>query len=204
MDTEKIVGDVAEVVRDLVSRTLTQAEERAEQIIDAAEKEAKSVIDRAQGEAAEIRKKAERDADSRLSAIQAALAEVQAKIGIRGEVPTSPVPAPEPEPPVVPEPAPPPPDPSPAPEPVPEPEPPLVPEPTPPPDEATPPQVAATAKPRANGKSNDDASARLVAMNLALEGATREQAKAQIEAEYDCADLDGLIDDIFARVPAPG
>ncbi len=199
MDTEKIVGDVAEVVRDLVSRTLKEAEERAEQIIAAAENEAKSVLDRAHGEAAEIRRKAESDADTRLSAIQAALAEVQAKIGVSGEVPTSPVPVPEPEPPVVPEPTPPPPDPAPSPEPAPEPEPPLIPEPTPPPDEATPPQVAAT-----NGKANDDASARLVAMNLALEGATREQAKEQIEAEYDCEDLDGLIDDIFARVPAKG
>ena len=198
MDTDKIVGDVAEVVRDLVSRTLTQAEERAEQIIAAAESEAKSVIDRAQDEAAAIRRKAESDAEGRLSAIQAALAEVQSKLGVRGEVPTSPVPEPEPEPPVVPEPTPP--DPAPSPEPVPEPEPPLIPEPTPPPDEATPPQVAA--KPAANGKSDDDAGARLVAMNMALEGASREQAKERIEAEYDCSDVDGLIDDIFARVPA--
>jgi outer membrane biosynthesis protein TonB len=203
MDTEKIVGDVAEVVRDLVSRTLTQAEERAEQIIVTAENEAKSVLERAQEEAAEIRRKAERDAETRLGAIQAALAEVQAKLGVEGEVPTSPVPSPEPEPPVVPEPTPPPPDPAPSPEPVPEPEPPLIPEPTPPPDEATPPQVAA--EPAANGKkSDDDAGARLVAMNLALEGASREQARERIEAEYDCADLDGLIDDIFARVPAKG
>jgi hypothetical protein len=41
-------------------------------------------------------------------------------------------------------------------------------------------------------------------MNLALEGATREQAREQIEAEYECSDLDGLIDDIFSRVPAKG
>jgi outer membrane biosynthesis protein TonB len=200
MDTDKIVGDVAEVVRDLVARTLSQAEERAGQIIDAAESEAKSVVDRANDEAAEIRRKAEADAEARLSAIQAALKEVQAKIGIGGEVPTSPVPTPEPEPPVIPEPEP---DPSPSPEPVPEPEPPLIPEPTPPPDEATTPQVAARPS-SANGKSNDDAGARLVAMNMALEGATREQARSRIEAEYDCADLDGLIEDIFSRVPAKG
>ncbi len=198
MDTDKIVGDVAEVVRDLVSRTLSQAEERAEEIIATAEKEAQSLLDRAQGEAATIREKAERDAERRLKAIQAALAEVQSKLGVGAEVPTSPVPEPEPEPPVVPEPTPP--DPAPEPEPVPEPEPPLIPEPTPPPDEATPPQVAA----EPNGKSNDDAGARLVAMNMALEGATRDEARARIKAEYECSDLDGLIDDIFARVPAKG
>jgi outer membrane biosynthesis protein TonB len=203
MDTDKIVGDVAETVRDLVARTLSQAEERAGQIIDAAENEAKSVLDRAHEEAAEIRRKAESDAESRLSSIQAALKEVQANIGIGGEVPTSPVPEPEPEPPVIPEPTPPAPDPVPSPEPVPEPEPPLIPEPTPPPDEATPPQVAARPSP-SNGKSNDDAGARLVAMNMALEGATRDQARSRIEAEYDCADLDGLIEDIFSRVPAKG
>lgn len=196
MDTEKIVGDVAEVVRDLVARTLSQAEERAKEIIDSAESEATNLVERARGEAKEIRAKAEKDAQSRLRAVQAALAEVQTKLGVTDEVPTSPVPEPEPEPPVVPEPSPPPPDPAPSPEPVPEPEPPLIPEPTPPPDEATPPQVAA------DGKSDDDAGARLVAMNMALEGASRDEAKARIEADYECADVDGLIDEIFARVPA--
>ena len=201
MDTEKIVGDVAEVVRDLVSRTLKEAEERAEQIIAAAENEAKSVLDRAHDEAAEIRAQgrerrrhpAERDSGG---ARRGPGEDRRQRRGPDQSGPRAGARAP-----VVPEPTPPPPDPAPSPEPAPEPEPPLIPEPTPPPDEATPPQVSAAA---ANGKSNDDASARLVAMNLALEGATREQAKEQIEAEYECDDLDGLIDDIFARVPAKG
>jgi hypothetical protein len=202
MDTEKIVGDVADVVRDLVARTLAQAEERAQEIIDTAESEAKTLVDRARTEADEIREKAEADAQSRLRAIQAALSEVQAKIGVADEVPTSPVPVPEPEPPVVPEPSPPEEDPVPSPEPVPEPEPPLTPEPTPPPDEATPPE--AEAESGKNGKATDEAGARLVAMNMALEGASREEARQKIEAEYELADLDGLIEDIFSRVPAAG
>jgi hypothetical protein len=39
---------------------------------------------------------------------------------------------------------------------------------------------------------------------MALEGASREQARSRIEAEYECSDLDGLIDDIYSRVPAKG
>src|SRR5690349_15367188 len=109
MDTEKIVGDVADVVRDLVSRTLTQAEERAQEIVDTAQREAAGIVDRAKAEADEIRAKAEAEAQNRLKAIQAALAEVQTKIGVADEVPSSPVPEPEPAPPVVPEPTPPPP-----------------------------------------------------------------------------------------------
>jgi hypothetical protein len=200
MDTDKIVGDVAEVVRDLVSRTLAQAEEKAEDIVGTAQREAKSIVDRANAEAAEIRSKAEHEAEGRLKAIQAALSEVQKKLG--AEVPTSPVPEPEPEPPVVPEPTPPAPDPVPSPEPVPEPEPPLIPEPTPPPDEATPPQVAVADS--TNGKATDDAGARLVAMNMALEGSSRDEARSRIEAEYEISDLDSLIDDIYSRVPAKG
>lgn len=193
MDTEKIVGDVADVVRDLVSRTLSQAEERAQEIVDTAQREANGIVDRARAEADEIRTRAENEAQSRLKAIQAALAEVQTKIGVSGEVPASPVPEPEPAPPVVPEPTPPPPDPVPGPEPVPEPEPPLIPEPTPPPDEATPPQAA-------NGTTSDTASARLVAMNLALEGAPPDEAKRQLAAEFSVADIDSLVDEVYAKV----
>jgi outer membrane biosynthesis protein TonB len=193
MDTEKIVGDVADVVRDLVARTLSQAEERAQEIVDTAEREATEIVDRARREADDIRSKAETEAQGRLKAIQAALAEVQARIGVAGEVPTSPVPEPEPAPPVVPEPSPPPPDPVPSPEPVPEPEPPLIPEPTPPPDEGTPPEVA-------NGTTSDVASARLVAMNLALDGTSSEEAKRQLAAEFSVSDLDSLVDEVYAKV----
>ncbi len=199
MDTEKVVGDVAEVVRDLVSRTLSKAEERAQEIIDTAERESKEMVDRARTEADEIRAKAESEAQSRLKAVQAALSEVQAKIGIADEVPSSPVPEPEPQPPAIPEPSPPTEDPLPSPEPVPEPEPPLIPEPTPPPDEATPPQVAARPGPEAE---TDDAAVRLVAMNLALEGTSREDAKRRLASDYDVQGLDSLVDDVYARLPS--
>ena len=71
------------------------------------------------------------------------------------------------------------------PEPVPEP----VPEPTPPPDETDPPSPT----------SSNDAAARLVAMKLALDGTSREDARKRLAADYDVADLDVLLDEVYAR-----
>ena len=99
---------------------------------------------------------------------------------------------PEPEPPPVPEPAPPPvPEPTP-PEPPPEPEPAVVPEPTPPPDEATPPSAADGA-----AKSEDDAGARLVALNMALDGASREDIQAKLAEDFALADSSTLVDEVL-------
>jgi hypothetical protein len=191
MDTEKIVGDVAEVVRDLVSRTISQAEERAGQIVEAAETEAKTLIERAEAEARELRQRAEHDAEVRLAAVRSAFAEMQSKIGIGGEVLPGPVTTPEPEPPSVPEPSPEPP--APWPEPTPEPEPPLIPEPTPPPDEGTPPEISAN-----GGRSSDSAGARLVAMNMALEGAQRDEIVALLSGDYELEDAARLVDEVLA------
>jgi hypothetical protein len=179
MDGEQIVHDVAEKVRALV----TEAEERAAQIVRDAEAEAQSIRERAQAESSE-----------RLEAARSALEELQSKLGIGAEVPGGPVPVPEPSPPSIPEPTPEPPAPAPSPEPAPEPEPPLIPEPTPPPDEGTPPEIAAT-----NGaKSADAAGARLVAMNLALDGSSRDDIVARLNADYELADAGALADEILA------
>ena len=62
-----------------------------------------------------------------------------------------------------------------------------LPEPTP--DE--PPPAAA------NG---DDAGARLVAMKMALDGASREEITEHLAESYDLADAETLLDDVFARV----
>jgi hypothetical protein len=182
MDGEQIVHDVAEKVRALV----TDAEQRAAEIVREAEADAKRIREQAQVESQE-----------RLAAARNAFEELQAKLGIGGEVPGGPVPTPEPAPPSVPEPTPPPPDPAPSPEPAPEPEPPLVPEPEPPPDEGTPPQIAA--EPAVNGaRSDDSAAARLVAMNMALDGASREAIEGHLAQNYELDDADALIDEVIA------
>ena len=58
------------------------------------------------------------------------------------------------------------------------------------------PAVAATA---GNGaRSEDDAGARLVALNMALEGAPREQAAGYLAEHFDLADVDALLDAVYA------
>ena len=176
MDGEQIVRDVAEKVRTLI----TDAEERAATIVREAEADAKR-----------IREQAEAESRERLADIRRAFEELQGKLG--AEVEPGPVTVPEPEPPAVPEPEPPPtPEPSP-PDPAPEPEPPLIPEPTPPPDEGTPPSAANGA-----GKSDDAGGARLVAMNMALEGASREQIVARLDQDYALDDPGAVADQVIA------
>ena len=186
MDREQIVDEVAGKLRALIA----DAEERAAQIVREAEAEAKRIRDAAQTESQE-----------RLAAARSALEELQAKLGLGAEVPGGPVPTPEPSPPDIPEPTPPPPDPAPSPEPPPEPSPPLIPEPAPPPDEGTPPQIAA--EPTVNGsapaaKSTDAAGARLVAMNMALDGASKEAIAAHLAEHYELDDAGAIADDVLA------
>jgi hypothetical protein len=85
------------------------------------------------------------------------------------------------------------------PEPVPEPTPDPTPEPTPPPQT---PEPVSSESASANGgeaRGADDSAARLVAMKLALDGTSREDAREQLAAEYDVADLDALLDDVYAK-----
>ena len=187
MDAEQIAQDVAARVRQIVA----DAEARAAKIIRDAE-----------ARAAEIRAQAENESEDKLKVVRAALDELQSKLGQRqatAEVEPGPVTVPEPEPPAVPEPSP---------DPVPEPEPQPVPEPTPPPDEATPPQppepaafeavTAAAAGQSAGDRSTDASAARLVAMNMALDGASREEIEAHLAEEYALEDAGALVDDVLA------
>jgi DivIVA domain-containing protein len=58
---------------------------------------------------------------------------------------------------------------------------------------AAPPEAAGD-----NGeRSDDEAGARLVALNMALEGAPREQAGRYLADHYDLPDLEGLLDDVY-------
>ena len=183
-DAEQIVREFAERARELI----TDAEERAARIVRDAE-----------DEATRIRARAESDARKRLDEVRSAFEELQGRFAGQGtaEVEPGPTIVPEPAPPPVPEPTPDPvPNPVPGPEPVPEPEPPVVPEPEPPPDEGTPPSAGRPAV------SDDETGARLVAMNLALDGASREDAKRRLEAEYALADLDALVDEVYSKAGA--
>jgi hypothetical protein len=74
-----------------------------------------------------------------------------------------------------------------------------MPEPTPPTET---PEQATTETGSANGErqvGDANAAARLVAMKLALDGTSREDARTQLAAEYEVADLDGLLDDVYSR-----
>jgi outer membrane biosynthesis protein TonB len=175
MDGEQIVHDVAEKVRALIN----DAEQRAAEIVRNAEDDAK-----------EIRARAEAEGRERLAEIRKAFDDLQGKLG--AEVEPGPVTVPEPEPPAVPEPEPPP-TPEPAPTPSPPLEPPTIPEPEPPPDEGTPPAAA-----NGGSKSDDEAGARLVAMNMALEGASRDEIVAKLEADYELGDSGSVADQVLA------
>jgi outer membrane biosynthesis protein TonB len=177
MDAEHYVHDFADRLRKMLS----EAEERAAEIVRDAEVDAKR-----------IREQAESESKQRIAAAREAFAELQSKLGLTDEVEPGPVTVPEPEPPPVPEPAPPPvPEPTP-PEPPPETAPAVVPEPTPPPDEATPPSAADGA-----AKSEDDAGARLVALNMALDGASREDIQAKLAEDFALADSSTLVDEVL-------
>lgn len=200
MDAEEIVHDVADRVRALMS----EAEERAAAIIREAEADAEKV-----------RARAEAQARDRLAEVRSALEDLQGRLGEAGagaEVTPGPVTVPEPSPPSVPEPTPDPvPDPVPGPEPVPEPSPEPQPEPSPPPGagESQGPDrgeaVAEAGGAVANGEESgpgDKAAARLVAMKMALDGASREEIDAHLAEHYDVESREKLLDDVLARAKA--
>jgi len=184
MDAEQIARDVAGRVQTIVA----EAEQRAAAIVREAEAEAKR-----------IRARAEAEGNERLAEVRRALSELEGAIGGSGagasdrpEVDPGPVIVPEPTPDPVPEPGP---------APVPEP----TPDPVPPPDEGTPPAPtvpdgAERAAPTNGGpRSSDATAARLVAMNMALEGSSREQIAAALAAEYDLDDREKLVADVLSR-----
>jgi DivIVA domain-containing protein len=65
------------------------------------------------------------------------------------------------------------------------------------PDDASSPP--ATTPSPVNGAATDEAGARLIALNMALGGTPREQTAAYLTEHFELADLDGLLDDVYAR-----
>jgi DivIVA domain-containing protein len=80
--------------------------------------------------------------------------------------------------------------------------PPAEPAESPPAEPAESPPAAKTDSPApaTNGaaRSGDEAGARLVALNMALEGTPREETAAFLAQHYEVADLDALLDDVYA------
>ena len=187
MDPEELLKQASESMRAAIDA----AQGRAEEIIRAAEQEATRIRSEAEATALRARSTAEAEAQRRLDEVRSALDALQGKLtgGPSSEVLPGPVTVPEPEPPATPEPTPDP-TPEPMPQPAPEPTPDPVPEPVPPPGEADPPSP---------DQRNGDAAARLVAMKLALDGASREDARKQLAAEYDLPDLDALLDEVYSK-----
>jgi DivIVA domain-containing protein len=58
--------------------------------------------------------------------------------------------------------------------------------------------AAPAAPPSDGGRSDDEAGARLVALNMALEGTPREETARFLAEHYELADVDTLLDDVYA------
>src|SRR3954454_8841987 len=190
---------------------------RVEAIVAAAEASAREIEERANTEAEATRAKAEQDAASRVKGAQdsvdrlvdaahalqreiddlvsrtanlkAGMDTIQADVGSALRAPVAESIEPEPDP----EPGPPAagrrgPDPAPEPERAPEPEP--LPEPAPDP-EPVPEPVAAVKAPEG---------ARLIALNMALSGKPRDETARYLRENFNLADQDGLLDEVYAKV----
>jgi DivIVA domain-containing protein len=59
-------------------------------------------------------------------------------------------------------------------------------------------EPAPAAPPSIGGRSDDEAGARLVALNMALEGTPRDETARFLGEHYELADLDALLDDVYS------
>jgi hypothetical protein len=195
MDAQKLVDDLTGRVR----AALDDAEERAREIVANAEDKARELIANAEADAARIRERAEGEAHERLAQVREALANLEGSFGRSpsSEIDPGPAEVPEPMPPVEPEPSPPT---------EPEPQPPAEPEPMPPDPEIEPPAPAAPDRESpqltngfSNERSHDATAARIVAMKMALDGASRDEIEAHLGENYEIDNSDVLLDDVMTR-----
>jgi hypothetical protein len=137
------------------------------------------------------------DAEDAISQLVGQAESLRDRLAGQAEITPGPVVVPEPEPPLEPEPGP---------TPVPEPEPPLEPEPTPEPvpepTPPSPPEPSPPAPPSEPVAASDTMAPRLVAMKMALEGASREEIDRHLAENYDVAHREKLLDDVLARAKA--
>ena len=215
------LADVVEAAERRAEQIEADAHAEAERIVSAAREEASDQVERAQGAVSRLVEQADE--------LRSAIGKLGSDIAThaKGSPPGAEPPAAEvtPQPPVVPEPSPPrepeptpPPTPEPTPPPTPEPTPPQTPEPQPPGPQISSdspstddllaqlkgdpsgPDETATARNGAPEDSNGDvAAARLVAMKMALDGASRDEIAAHLEKSFSLSSRDELLDDVLAR-----
>jgi len=196
MDAAKLLEDVTGRVR----AALDEAEEKAREIVSSADERAKELIANAEADAERIRGRAESESQERLTQVREAFASLEGAMGSgspKSEIDPGPVEVPEPMPPVEPEPSP---------HVEPEPMPPVEPEPSPPDPEIEPPAPAQPDRgsPQLeNGfgmeRSHDATAARIVAMNMALDGSARDEISSYLDESYEIENNEKLLDDVMAR-----
>ena len=212
-ESEKLVEAVAERVR----AALAEAERRAEEITDEATRRAEEIVAEAEGRAKEIEAEAdaaaaktvalsEDQARERIERARKALDELGLALGsvepAEGSDPEGRSEAPQPE---GSDPFEPDPEPAPQPEPEPEPEPEPAPDPEPTPGKPSTEELIAqlkgaeVASESSAAGGGDEAGARLVAMNMALDGASREDVEKRMADEFGLSDPDALLDEVFDR-----
>jgi DivIVA domain-containing protein len=62
------------------------------------------------------------------------------------------------------------------------------------------PPAAPTPEPETAGGEDDDAAARIIALNMALGGSSREETAAYLQEHFTLADAAALLDDVYAKV----
>jgi hypothetical protein len=207
------VGSIIEAAEKKAAEIEAEARSEAERIVGAARKEAKEQVDRAQGAVSRLVEQA----DELRSAVGKLGSDITSQVRTKGETAPEIIPepprVPEPTPPLEPEPSPPL-TPEPSPPPSPEPTPPSIPEPQPPgpemgvEDTSTEALLAQLKGNEENGSGDGDepavgeadlAAARLVAMKMALDGASRNEIASHLGDNYELEHPDKLLDDVLAR-----
>jgi hypothetical protein len=213
--SEDLVRQVSERVREALAEgqrrsaeLVAEAEQRAQEAVAEAEGRAREIVAQAEREAERIRTTTEQEARERVERARAALDELGAALNPGTAVSSagSPATAPE-EAPAEATPAPvADPEPKPA---TPEPESAAEREPERPSDGPSTDELIAqlrggdTEPAREfgdGGEKDDPGAARLVAMNMALEGASREEIDRRLAEEFQVADRESLLDDVFSRI----
>jgi DivIVA domain-containing protein len=177
------VASIVEAAEAKAKEIETDARREADELLSNARSQARDQIERAQRSVAKLIGQAD-ELRERIGAMAEDVVGME-----KGRAETDPGPQP------VPEPAPPTPEVEPGPVTVPEPEPPREPEPEPPLIPEPHPEPPAPAA--ANGA--DEQAARLVAMKMVLDGSSREDVAKHLAANYELADTDELLDQVFAR-----
>jgi len=155
-------------------RIAGEVAERVRALIADAEQRAAEIVRGAEAEAERIRAAAEAEAHRRLDEVREALGALEGRLA-RAPAEEGPGLPPEVRPPIELEP-----------------EPPASPAPPEPPP-------AAAQTPESGTPAGDDAGARLVAMNMALEGSERDEIVARVAAGFEGVDAAAVTDEVLAR-----